>query len=84
MIRVRPRIASSPKHWRAQAYHRIDGGCAAVTPDELHPSVPPLGRADAQSLHAGVTLDHAKGLLRIPPACSTRRWTPGFGSRPAA
>ena len=75
---VRRAIAFISEHWRAQPTIEAMADAASVTPDELHLLFRRWAGLTPKAFMQALTLDHAKGLLRIPPACSTPRSTSGL------
>src|SRR6266481_5661037 len=73
---VRRAIAFISEHWRTQPTIESMADAASVTPDELHHLFRRWAGLTPKAFMQALTLDHAKGLLRIPRACSMPRSTP--------
>ena len=78
---VRRAIAFISEQWRNQPTIEAMADAAAVTPDELHQLFRRWAGLTPKAFMQALTLDHAKGLLRIPPACSMPRSTPACRAR---
>ena len=73
------RSPSSREHWRDAADHRGHGGRRRRHAERAAPSVPPLGRYDAEGLHAGADArSRATACCAIPRACSMPRYDVGL------